>query len=44
MKGKRAAHARIIENFQEKSQQAEVIRHDMIGMHEVCMSKHCIMD
>lgn len=29
MKNKRLAHGKLIENFQEKSQQAEVIRHDL---------------
>lgn len=35
MKNKRRAHSKIIENFQEKSQQADVVRHDMIDMMEV---------
>lgn len=30
MKNKRLVHGKIIENFQEKSQQAEVLRHDLI--------------
>lgn len=35
MKNKRLAHGKIIESFQEKSQQSEVIRHDLIDTHEV---------
>lgn len=35
MKNKRKAHKKIIENFQEKSQQAESLRHDLIDTHEV---------
>lgn len=35
MKNKRLVHGKIIENFQEKSQQAETIRHDLIDTHEV---------
>lgn len=29
MKNKRQAHGKIIEKFQEKSNQAEVVRHDL---------------
>lgn len=29
MKNKRSAHGKLIEKFQEKSQQADVVRHDM---------------
>lgn len=35
MKNKRLVHGKIIANFQEKSQQAEVVRHDMKGSLEV---------
>lgn len=35
MKNKRMAHGKIISNFQEKSHQAEVIRHDLIDTMEV---------
>lgn len=35
MKNKRMVHGKIIEKFQEKSQQAEVIRHDLIDTMEV---------
>lgn len=29
MKNKRQAHGKLIENFQEKSQQTEAVRHDL---------------
>lgn len=35
MKSKRKAHSKIIENFQEKSQQEEVVRFDMKDQKEV---------
>lgn len=35
MKNKRREHGKLIEKFQEKSQQADVIRHDMIDTMEV---------
>lgn len=35
MKNKRKAHAGIIENFLEQSQQDQVVRHDLIDMHSV---------
>lgn len=35
MKNKRREHGKIIEKFQEKSQQAEVTRHDLIDTMEV---------
>lgn len=35
MKNKRLVHGKLIANFQEKSQQEEVVRHDMIDMMEV---------
>lgn len=35
MKNKRREHGKIIEKFQESSQQAEVIRHDLIDTMEV---------
>lgn len=35
MKNKRREHGKIIEKFQEQSQQAEVIRHDLIDTMEV---------
>lgn len=43
MKNKRKEHSQIIENFQENSQQAEVIRHDLIDTHEVSHKKNQII-
>lgn len=41
MKNKRQAHGKLIEKFQEKSQKAEVVRHDLKETLDVSFPSHC---
>lgn len=43
MKNKRQAHGKLIEKFQEKSQQAEVVRHDLKDGFDVSSALLCQM-